>query len=466
MSLRSELLLLRRDRAVTIAVPIFTCLCILATVNGVRWRNAQEQSQQKALEIEVAEYADRKEKVVYYQTHPPPSLDPVLLNLHDPTSPYVVGQVGQIVRIPLPVISAGCIGQFDFLPLQELVSIRTRQRTLANKDGLENPLQLLTGRFDLAFNVVYLLPLFILALTYNIVSLEREEGTLGLLRSQPVHLSRLVLLKAGLRVSLLLIPCLFVLLVPGALSEPLQAIAWAVTVLTYGIFWWSLAIWINGFQKGSATNAAILMLCWLLFVAIVPAALQIGVTALRPAPSRLELLAAVRDQSIDQRRDGKELAAAWYAEHPEMLPAGQRSITYDTPIAGTMTHIEQDRRTIPLEERFDVSLAARQDLVSTLRFLSPAVLTYEALQDSAGTGLSRHRHYKSQLKKFRQEWLAYFHPRIFSRLVLRPGDYDAMPQFQYTDEPSGDWIGRIAGGSGVLVAVAAALILLSARSLG
>jgi len=465
MTLRSESLLLRRDRGFVAAVLIFAGLCALATVNGARWRSRQVEAQRQTAEVEKKEYRDRKAEVVFQQTHPPPPLDKVLLNLHDPTSPYIVGQAGRVLQIPLPAIAAGCAGQFDFLPLQEVVSIRTRQRTVADKDGLENPLQLLTGRFDLAFVVVYLLPLFILALTYNIVSLEREQGTLALLRSQPVRLSRLMASKAALRVLFLVPPCLSVLFVPGVAGDLPRAAAWTLTVCAYAAFWSSLALWINSRNKDSAANATFLALCWLLFVAIVPAVLQIVVTALRPAPSRLELLAAVRDRSIDQRRDGKALAGAWYAEHPEMLPAGQADVAYETALAGTMTHIEQDRRTLPLEERFDASLAERQNLVSAFRFFSPAVLTYEALQDSAGTGLYRHRDYKAQLKAFRQEWLEWFHPRIFKKAALLPADYGAMPAFEYRDEPISEWAGRVAAGAFALLAISAGLLSFASRGL-
>ena len=37
----------------------------------------------------------------------------------------------------------------------------------------------MVGRFDLAFVTVYLLPLLVLALSYNVLSEEREQGTLA-----------------------------------------------------------------------------------------------------------------------------------------------------------------------------------------------------------------------------------------------------------------------------------------------
>lgn len=386
----------------------------------------------------------------------------MLNNLHDPTSPYIVGQAGRSLTLPLLPLTALTIGQLDLLPLQEVVSIRTRQRTVADKDGLENPLQLMTGRFDLAFVIIYLLPLLVLALTYNLISLEREQGTLGLLRSQPVSLGRLMLMRGALRTGLLALICLLSAAVTG-LADADRLAMWMLAVALYAAFWLALALAVNSLSLGSATNAVLLTVAWLAAVAILPAGLEIAVASLRPAPSRLELLAAVRDRSIDQRRDGKQLLAEWYAAHPEMMPAGQTAPVYDTPTAGTMTHIEQDRRTLPLEAQFEAAVAARQDLVSALRFVSPAILISEALQDAAGSGLHRHRHYKAQLQAFRETWLGWFHPRIFKRTVLRGDDYGAMPQFRYQPEPTADWVGRAAGSLAALALLAASLFALALR---
>jgi ABC-2 type transport system permease protein len=193
--------------------------------------------------------------------------------------------------------------------------------------------------------------------------------------------------------------------------------------------------------------------------------MQFVVSTIRPAPSRLELLSAIRGKSIDGRRDGKPLAAAWYAEHPELLPGGAKGVPFNYPIQGTMTHIEEDRRTLPLIEEFDRGLAAQQELVSSLRFLSPAVLTYEALQDVSGSGVARARLFRQQVRSFRQDWLAWFHPRIFRMTVLRSSEYTAIPQFSFREEAAGDWVLRTAPGALALLSVSCVLSLLAARKL-
>ena len=71
---------------------------------------------------------------------------------------------------------------------------------------IENPNRLLAGRFDLAFVIVFLYPLLILTLSYNMLSAEQEQGTLALTLSQPVSLRTLVSGKVLLRALVLLCP--------------------------------------------------------------------------------------------------------------------------------------------------------------------------------------------------------------------------------------------------------------------
>ena len=57
----------------------------------------------------------------------------------------------------------------------------------------------MVGRFDLAFVTVYLLPLLVLALSFNVLSEEREQGTLALTLSQPVSARDVVGAKLAFR---------------------------------------------------------------------------------------------------------------------------------------------------------------------------------------------------------------------------------------------------------------------------
>jgi ABC-2 type transport system permease protein len=57
----------------------------------------------------------------------------------------------------------------------------------------ENPASLLNGSFDLGFVSVYIWPVLILALTYGVVSTDREAGVLALVLAQPISFRRWLL---------------------------------------------------------------------------------------------------------------------------------------------------------------------------------------------------------------------------------------------------------------------------------
>src|SRR3546814_20416375 len=70
---------------------------------------------------------------------------------------------------------------------------------------IENPLNLMTGTFDISFVVIFLLPVFIIALTYDMLSGEKESGTLALAMTQPVSLRTFMAAKLLSRIALLML---------------------------------------------------------------------------------------------------------------------------------------------------------------------------------------------------------------------------------------------------------------------
>ena len=82
---------------------------------------------------------------------------------------------------PLAVLA---VGQRDVWPTA--VRVSSRLDPLRDRyDTLESPRALALGHLDLVFVLVHLLPLLIFALGYDLVSGERERGTLPLLLVSP-----------------------------------------------------------------------------------------------------------------------------------------------------------------------------------------------------------------------------------------------------------------------------------------
>jgi len=100
--------------------------------------------------------------------------------------------------LPVPALAVLAVGASDLHPYYARVSVRSKASFMAS-DEVENPHNLLAGRFDLVFVVVWVLPLLLIALTYNTVTGERDQGTMALWRAQPVPATRVLLAKLGVR---------------------------------------------------------------------------------------------------------------------------------------------------------------------------------------------------------------------------------------------------------------------------
>ena len=204
----------------------------------------------------------------------------------------------------------------------------------------DNPLNLLAGRFDLAFVFVFLFPLLILALSYNILSAEKEGGTLQLtMANSAVGLRRYVVGKVLARLSVILVFAVGFSLLGFVLSGVnfadenaiFRLLLWIAAVALYALFWFALAVLVNSFNFSSATNAVVLAGIWVLLVVVVPSLLHVAASAFYPVPSRLEFVAKVREADNQTRSAGEKLLSQYYGDHPELVADGKANIADFTP---------------------------------------------------------------------------------------------------------------------------------------
>src|SRR5262249_26495425 len=156
------------------------------------------------------------------------------------------------VVAPNAPLAALAIGQSDMIPNYYAITYRSKVQFMYDTE-IENPWNLLGGHFDLAFVIVYLLPLTIFAVSYNLLSSEREDGTLRMLSSQPLNISTLLIGKVAARAVCLLgcatlLPIAFLLIMEPATLNMQQlalVLSWAALVAAYGLFWFALAVLVN-----------------------------------------------------------------------------------------------------------------------------------------------------------------------------------------------------------------------------
>lgn len=423
--LKLEWRLLTRDRGAWVIMVLFAVALIYGLGNGARVAQQQRETA-RALAKDGATFREQVRQALAQQSI-------------DPRAVAGRGATAVLPPAPLPWLA---IGQSDLTPGHENVVLWRLATPGDSRAELENPTQLLAGRFDLAFVLVWLFPLCLLALLYDVLARDRESGTLRLGLAQGVTAHRWLWHRALVRAA----PILGLAML--ATAATVLGVGWGgrsrwvfalLIVAAYGLFWVTLVAAVNTVVRNAAAAAAALGSAWVVLVLIAPTLLNVTVESLYPTPSRPELVAAARRASGDAEQRGGELLNSFYRDHPELAPPGRQA---DLAAQQLTVQEEVSRAIEPVRQRFDQQLARQQAVVSRWRLASPAITMQEALTDLAGTGYWRYREFRTQIEEFKAGVAEFYAPKIHRREALTISEYGNMPQFAFREEHYTAWLGR------------------------
>jgi ABC-2 type transport system permease protein len=433
--LRHEWTLVRAERTLMGALLLFAAAAGYAAVMGHSWSTQRRTAMTYLAESSTTETRalGRQLDRLSHDTTPPPAFG-------DPRSPYTAGTraARQFAVLPATALGSAAVGQSDLFPFFRRVSMISRETFFVN-DEIENPVNLLAGRFDLAFVAVVLLPLIILALTYNVLSADREAGTLAMLLSQPTSGRQLVGAKVAARALIvfgtIVVAFAICLVASGANVVTPDGLArvglWLFVVLSYAALWLSIALAVNVVGRTSATNAVVLLAIWLTATVLVPALVNVTVSTLHPVPSRVALVQATRDASDAATASGSQLLGMYYQDHPELMAGGVPTDEFGPRSIAVQEQVE--RTTRPIKERFQAQLDRQEQLVRRWRFASPAFLVHDALTDIAGTSAHRYRSYELQVDAYMRQLHAFFTPMVVRGARFTSADLARVPRFTFQD---------------------------------
>jgi len=460
-----ELRHLRSDLTAWLLGGLLVVMTLFAVANGAHHLRLQHQAVADSLALADKRIADAKalaQKLDAEKREESPSRDPRFAQgfAHFHLQSYAT-------KPPLG-LSVLTKGQSDLYPNANLVALSSRDFSVRG-EGVDNPQRLLLGHFDAAFVVVYLLPLLLIALSYNVLSGERERGTLPLLLLQHQSPAPLVARRC-LVAGLFSFGLLALLLVAGlhatgslASAEVGRLVAWLGVAFAYGAFWLALAVFVTSRGGSSATNAVVLASAWLLVTIVAPAVINVIAKRVYPAPSRMDFIVAQRAATDEISHRRSALLAAYFEDHPELAPEAAKRNAPDPQVVAQMSYQETERRLAPIRARFAEQLARQQALIEQLRFVSPALLAQTAFNDLTGTGLASYETYRTQIGAHHDALRAYFQPKILAKEKF--AKYDEVPRFAFVDEPTHAVLARAAWPLGALLAISALIVVRSIRSL-
>lgn len=461
-----ELRLIRTDFAWWCAVLACVACVAYAASNGRNQVRLRQQAVDEAFQAETARLDALKGMLGKIERGEIPA---PAAPYQDPRNAIFVGrgQGAAVAYLPDTPLAGAAVGLSDLFPQVINVSASSKDSFLF-ADEIANPVHGLSGTFDLAFVVAYLLPLMILAVGYDVVSAERERGTLAMTAATSAPLAavltgKTVIRTGGVALAAVLAFWGFLVIGGGSFVDRLPvAVGMTGAILMTWFFWAALCLLVNSLGRDSATNAVSLIILWVVLVVIGPAFANAAASLVYPAPPRSELILAVREASVDTERNLDAAEARFREEH-----AGTTELRRDDRTARTLeVTIAADARADELLARQEEDVRRQRRMAERLSLLLPASLVYDTFAELAGSGHTRWDDYMARIAQFHTEWREFFVSKARAGTLLTTADYAQFPRFDAvtaSNSARSAALYRVAGSLGLIAAMASGLTILAVR---
>lgn len=364
---------------------------------------------------------------------------------------YAAYSTPHLTDHPPGPLAFAAFGQRDVQPFALRVRLLGLQAQLYESESI-NPELAAAGRFDFAFVLVYLAPLFVIALMHDLVAGEREAGRLRLVHALPVPGVRLwrrrIALRFGLVLAALVLPFL-----GGAVSA---GVGPGATLLVVGItglyvaFWFGLAAAVAARVRTSAGGAAVLLAVFVVLTLVLPTLVNGAIGRAVPVSKGAELSLAQR-QAVHTAwdRPKEETMTKFFRTHPEWRDTPPLTEKFQWKWYYAM-HQAGDDAVAGDVRAYRAAMTAREQWTAHSGWLLPSVAVQVVLHRLAATDLESQLTYLDRVAAFHKQLRGYFYPYIFNERAFGPREFAGLPQWQ-----------RDGGAGSVALAGVAALGLLA-----
>jgi len=330
---------------------------------------------------------------------------------------------------PAPLAFAA-VGMRDVAPY--ILRVRALGLEAQIHDGdTFNPELALAGRFDFAFLLTFLLPVFVIVLFHDLRSAEAESGRERMLRALPHPLSRLYARRAVVR-GVALLACVVPPFVGVALHQGVSAgLIAAVVALTvaYTVFWIAIALLVGQHGRSSSTNAAMLVTVWAAIALVLPALSHVAIERAIRVDQGAEIARAQREavnHAWDIPRD--ITMQRFYARYPEWQdspPLGE-GFHYKWYLA---FHQNGDDSVAERAAAYRHGIERRSDAAARVGWALPPVGMQAVLTRWAGTDMRAHLAYQDRIRAYHARLRHFYYGYLFRDVPFTADDYPRAPDF-------------------------------------
>ncbi len=410
---RHEIALLLRSRITLASLLLLALLTVVGLLSGVHRIDSQraaidriEALQRTDMAAVAAAHGDSTDagSAAYYSFHP----------TWNPPSP----------------LAFAAVGMRDVAPF--MLRVRALGLEAQIHDGdIFNPELALAGRFDYAFLLVFLLPLFVIVLFHDLRSAETESGRERMLRALPSGAGR-VYLRRGLVRMLALLACVALPFVVVALHQrvtPPLVLAVAGLAAAYVLFWAALALLVARLGWSSATNAATLAAAWVAIALVLPALAHVAIERAIPVDQGAEIARAQRE-AVNGAWDipREHTMRRFYARHPEWSDSAP--LGTDFHYKWYLAFHQNGDDSVALDAgAYRDGIERRSRAAERLGWLLPPVGMQVLLTRWAGTDMHAHLAYQDRIRDYHAQLRRFYYGYLFGDRPFTADDFGRAPRF-------------------------------------
>lgn len=259
-----------RNRFKVLAVIVF----ILGCLYTIRLGNQMRENQLSQIQNQKDKSIENKAKVLgWYDSGQLGPKESPWVNISEPF--WAIWYTpSHVYKFPSPLMGFS-IGQAESFAYQKSIS---NWSTVYDNDligEIANPERISVGSIDFGFMVLYLAPLLLIILLFNINGLEHDLGINTIIRTQSTNPNLLLLARSTyytcLLIALLFLMVVFSGLITGAVQSHLSELIFLfLLIASYLLLWQFFFFWLIKTSSGS-NGQAIRMICvWIVFCVLIP----------------------------------------------------------------------------------------------------------------------------------------------------------------------------------------------------
>jgi hypothetical protein len=422
-----ELKIFLRSYGLILSVFIFTVIGIFSLQQGVTKYQYQQTSIDSALENKERNF--HKAKAIFdtlnYSSKERNSIE----------EPFVLEWKLQDVATknlsPLSILS---IGQFDIY--SNILSGHFNGDVFKNKYAeFQNPETLLAGNLDVSYFILFLFPLYLLALTYNIKSADNEAGISPILNIQAASINKLINYRLLFRWFLAMIPVIIIALVSWiSLSsmnnfKTIDWLHWWGIALVYAIFWLLIIASIIRFEFSSLINAITLAGIWVLLLIAIPGLLNSWFNFKYPSIHKIEI-AEYRDFEFKTWDQPLSVHKTYiFSKYPELL---KDTAKIDTNKIRSFSHaLKVFNKEKELYNQISKLKVQQADAEEKCFWINPVGGAMRAFVANSQTTLKHQQEFERAVMEYRLRKLQYIFKNYLLEEHFTKMNFENMPSISY-----------------------------------